>query len=319
MEFKDYYAIMGLTPEATPKDIKHAYHKLARKYHPDVSQEANAEEKFKGLGEAYEVLKDKEKRDKYDRLRQQGWKGGEQFSPPPHWQQRAQQSYQQRMHPEEESAFSDFFESLFGGIYRSPGSHGRGFDSAVSRRGEDIYYILKIDLQDAYSGATKKIEIPINELIDGRLVQKRRNINVKIPKGVIEGQQIRLKGQGGPGYNEGPSGDLYLEIRFNLIDPYHISGRDITLYLPVSPWEAALGFKVKAPTLGGPIEVKIPTNSQTGTKLRLKGRGLPGKQPGDQYIILQIVTPPANNELAKGLYQEMADKIPFNPREKLGI
>lgn len=311
MEFKDYYKIMGLEPNASAEDIKRTYRKLARKYHPDVSQEADAEEKFKAIGEAYEVLKDPEKRRAYDTLRTQGWQGGERFTPPPNWQQ------EEFVYSDGGGGFSDFFETLFGGRQRA-GQWGRR--SAGPMRGEDIYYRLEIDLHDAYHGATRTIEIPVTELSQGHLVQRSKTINVKIPKGVTEGQQIRLKGQGSPGFDKGSPGDLYLEIQIKARAPFHLSGNDVTVYLPVSPWEAALGGKVKAPTLGGLIEVKIPENSQTGTKLRLRGKGLPGKQqPGDQFIILQVMTPPADTEIAKDLYKQMAEKISFNPREKLGI
>lgn len=313
MEFKDYYKMMGLTPEATADEIKRAYRKLARKYHPDVSQEKQAEEKFKELGEAYEVLKDPEKKSAYDRLRTQGWRGGETFNAPPNWHQEFHQSSSST---QDASAFSDFFESLFGGQQGGRGWHtNRG-----PAKGEDVRYLLEISLEDSFHGASRVIEIPITTLENNHLVQKMKAIKVKIPKGVIDGQHIRLKGQGSPGIQNGPAGDLYLEIRIRTNEPYHLSGRDITIHLPVSPWEAALGAKVKVPTLGGNIELKIPANSQTGAKLRLKGRGLPGKDhPGDEYVILQVVTPPAESQEAKALYQQMAEKIPFNPRAKLGV
>ncbi len=316
MEFKDYYKIMGLSSEASQDDIKRTYRKLARKYHPDVSKEKDAEAKFKEVGEAYEVLKDAEKRSRYDALRQQGWRGGENFQAPPNWQSNASQG---SIHPEDVGAFSDFFESIFG--YQPRGHQGstRGYRSRPTR-GEDIYYVLEVSPKDSYAGGERTIEIPMTQMTDeGRVVQKNRTIKVKIPKGVVSGQQIRLRGQGGPGFHDGQAGDLYLEIRLHAEEPYQIEGKNITLYLPVSPWEAALGSKVKAPTLGGNIEIKIPPNSQTGTKLRLKGRGLPGKTPGDQYIVLQVVTPPATTPEAKELYEQMAEKIEFNPREKLGI
>ncbi len=311
MEFKDYYSIMGLKPEATADEIKRAYRKLARKYHPDVSQEANAEAKFKELGEAYEVLKDPEKRRAYDSLRTKGWQRGEQFTPPPNWNQ------DEFSFGSSGGDFSDFFETLFGA--RASG-FGGGRRHHAPARGEDIYFIVDIDVRDAFNGAERTLEIPVSEVNEGQIRQRTKTIKVKIPKGVAEGQQIRLKGQGSPGYQHGPAGDLYLEVRIKASDPYHVSGKDITVYLPVSPWEVALGAKVKAPTLGGLIEVKIPPNSQTGTKLRLKGKGLPCKgEAGDEYIILQVMTPPATSEVAKDLYQQMSEKIPFNPREKLGI
>lgn len=314
MEFKDYYTILGLTPEATTDEIKRAYRKLARKYHPDVSKEANAEAKFKEVGEAYEVLKDAEKRKAYDSLRTQGWRSGEQFSAPPNWDQGGF-TYETSG---DAGAFSDFFETLFGGR-----GHATGWGRARQQgpqRGEDISYVLEVGVHDSFQGASRLLEIPITEIHQGRLVQRKKTINVKIPKGVLDGQQIRLKGQGGPSFNQGPPGDLYLEIRLKSTPPYTVSGKDILVNLPVSPWEAALGEKVKAPTLSGPVEVRIPPDSQTGTKLRLKGKGLPvSGAAGDQYIILQVVTPPADTEVAKDLYRQMKEKIPFHPRAKLGI
>jgi curved DNA-binding protein len=308
MEFKDYYTIMGVSPNATQEEIKKAYRKLARKYHPDVSHATDAEAKFKELGEAHEVLKDPEKRAQYDALRQQGWRAGETF--------RASHAHTRRdswQGGEKESVFSDFFESLFG---QQPQRESRYRSYEEKARGEDMYYLLEVSLQDAYFGANRRMEIPITEFTaEGHLAQHRRTIDVKIPRGVTTGQQIRLRGQGAPGINNGPPGDLYLEIQLKLVEPYHVEGKDVSLFLPVTPWEAALGSKVKAPALGGDIEVKIPPNSQAGTKLRLKGKGLPGNPPGDQYIILQIVIPPATTDQAKALYQQMAEKIPFNPRK----
>lgn len=317
MEFKDYYKIMGVSEGATAEEIKRAYRKLARKYHPDVSKEKDAEAKFKELGEAYEVLKDPEKKAKYDALRQQGFRSGEGFNVPPNWQQ--QGAHAEQMGPEDLGGFSDFFSSIFGQQARPSGWRQAGSRHA-SLRGEDVHYILDVTPEDSYQGATRRIEIPIVERTEeGRLLQKTRTIDVKIPKGVINGQQIRLKGQGGPGYRNGPAGDLYLEVRLSDKAPFHIENRDVMVYLPVSPWEAALGAKIKVPTLGGPLEVKIPPDSQTGQKLRLKGRGLPGQPAGDQYIVLQVLTPPVTNETARDLYQQMAEKVSFNPREKWGI
>jgi curved DNA-binding protein len=314
MEFKDYYAVMGLKPEASTVEIKRAYRKLARKYHPDVSSEKDAEERFKELGEAYEVLKDPKKRAAYDNLYQQGWKAGERFSAPPNWE--TVSDFQDTRFAEGGvENFSDFFETLFGrrgfsGWRQQPSSH----------RGQDVHYILEIELEEAYRGSSRRIEIKTPEIDQfGKVTETKRIINVKIPKGVTQGQLIRLRGQGGKGQGKAANGDLYLEIRIRPNPNYYSEGKDITLTLPVSPWEAALGAKIITPTLGGKIEVKIPPNSQTGSRLRLRGRGLPGNPPGDEYIILQVVTPPADSKEAKSLYQEMAAKISFNPRQKLGI
>jgi curved DNA-binding protein len=313
MEFKDYYQTMHLAPDATQAEVKRAYRKLARKYHPDVSQEKNAELKFKELGEAYEVLKDPEKRARYDALRQQGWKSGESFKTSPDWQQDFDRD---KFNQGEESIFSDFFESLFG---RQRGGQRYSSTFYQPSQGEDVYYILEVSLQDAYSGGTRTIQVPITQLTkEGRMIQSQRTINVKIPKGVVSGQQIRLRGQGKPGMGNAPAGDLYLTVQIKPTKPFAVEGRDVSIYLPVSPWEAALGAKVKTPSLGGTVELKIPPNSQTGTKLRLKGKGLPGETPGDQYVILQVVLPPVTSEEVRSIYQQMANKIAFNPRENWG-
>lgn len=311
MEFKDYYKVMNLSSNASQAEIKRAYRKLARKFHPDVSHEKNAEAKFKELGEAYEVLKDPKKRAQYDAVKQQGWQNNKGYQAPPH----SQHGFTSRM--DESAGFSDFFETLFGQGANTRSQ--RGFHQP-SARGEDVYYLLDITLEDSYAGASRKIQIPMNEITSmGEISQKLRTINVKIPKGIISGQQIRLKGQGGASLVKGQPGDLYLEIRIKSNKPYDVDGKNVTLYLPISPWEAALGAKVKTPSLGGLVEIKVPPNSQTGTKLRLKGRGLPGDPPGDQYIILQIVVPPVTSEIAKQLYEQMEKQIIFNPRESLEV
>jgi curved DNA-binding protein len=314
MEFKDYYKILGLDRKASEADIKKAYRKMARKYHPDVSKEANAEERFKEVGEAYEVLKDPQKRTAYDRLGA-NWKMGEEFRPPPDWQQKDTNFYGGGYTNADASQFSDFFESLFGGL----GGGGANFRQGGRRtgfhaRGEDMHSKIEISLKEAYQGSERTLQLQVPEVnASGQMTTKLKTIRVKIPVGVAEGQQIRLKGQGGPGVG-GEAGDLYLEIKIAKHPSYSLVGRDIYFNLPVSPWEAALGSTVVAATLGGKIELKIPSGSQTGKKLRLKGRGLPGKQAGDLYVIIQIFTPPATTEEAKQLYQEMASKLPFNPR-----
>lgn len=319
MEFKDYYKIMGVSPDASPDEIKRAYRVLARKYHPDVSKEPNAEARFKEMGEAYEVLKDPEKRKAYDQLRKGGWKSGQEFTPPPGWE--FQGDFSQGFTQADAAGFSDFFESIFGGRGGFAGGftrqRGRG---AYQMRGEDLHYPLQISLQEAFHGATRSLQLRVPEVnARGQMIEKTRTLNVKIPVGVIEGQKIRLAGQGSPGVGGAPNGDLYLEIQIQPDRIYHLDGRDVTLQLPVAPWEAALGASVNVPTLGGKITLKIPADSQSGNKLRLKGRGLPGQPPGDQYVILQIFTPPATTESQKNLYQEMATQMPFNPRESLGV
>jgi curved DNA-binding protein len=318
MEFKDYYKIMGVSPEASQEEIKRSYRGLARKYHPDVSKEANAETKFKEIGEAYEALKDPEKRKAYDELRQGGWREGQEYTPPPN--QRSYRGFSTGNMDEDTAQFSDFFSSLFGGRAEEGFSGGFRRGRTARRRGEDLQHSLSISLEEAFRGGTRTLQLTVPEMTaHGQVAEKVHTLNVKIPAGVAEGQQIRLAKQGGPGANGGAAGDLYLQLHIEPHQFFHLHKRDVTLHLPITPWEAALGGSVDVPTLGGKISLKIPANSQTGNKLRLKGRGLPGNPAGDQYVIFQIHTPPADNEAIKTLYKQMAETSRFNPRTHLGI
>jgi curved DNA-binding protein len=318
MDYKDYYKIMGVARDASQDEIKRAYRKLARKYHPDVSKEVGAEEKFKELQEAHEVLKDPEKRAAYDQLGAR-WKEGQEFRPPPDWGKGFEHSsgFGGGGRGEE---FSDFFSSLFG--TRSPfgGQHARGGFSAA---GQDHFAKIEISLEDAYRGGAHTIELKSPELqSDGHVVAKPRTLRVTIPAGVIEGQQIRLGGQGSGGVGGGRAGDLYLEVAFRAHPLFTVQGRDLTLTLPVAPWEAALGATIAVPTLGGPVEMRIPPAARAGQKLRLKGRGLPGAgnaAAGDQYIIIKIVTPPATSARARELYEQMQKELAFDPRAELKV
>lgn len=321
MEFKDYYQVLGVARNAAQDEIKRAYRKLARKYHPDVSKEADAEARFKEVQEAYEVLKDPEKRAAYDRVGSQ-WKQGQEFRPPPDWDPGFE------FHGggfTDAASFSEFFESLFGrrhGEDRSgggrPGGFGRGWD--LRTKGEDHHAKVWIGLEEAYQGTVRTITLQAPEMdAEGRVATASRTLNVRIPKGVIEGQRIRLTGQSSPGFGGGPRGDLYLEIAFEPHRLFRVDKRDVYLELPVTPWEAALGATVAVPTLGGEVELKIPPGSQSGRKLRLKGRGLPGDPPGDQYVVLRIVTPAADTPEARRLYEQMAQTLPMNPRAELGV
>jgi curved DNA-binding protein len=318
MEYKDYYKIMGVKKDATQDEIKRAYRKLARKYHPDVSKEPDAETKFKEVGEAYEVLKDPEKRAAYDQLGA-NWKAGEEFRPPPDWDA----GFEFRgggYTPGDASAFSDFFESLFGRGVGGGFTGTRAGGAQFRAQGEDHHAKVLIDLEDAFHGATRTITLHAPELdAQGHVVTHERTLNVHIPKGVKQGQQIRLAGQGSPGFGGGSAGDLYLEVEFKPHPFYRVEGRDLYLDLPVAPWEAALGGQVKAPTPGGIIDLKIPPGSSSGRKLRLKGRGIPGKSPGDLYAVLRIALPPGNSERAKVLYRKMEQELAFNPRAGLGV
>ncbi|HEC18706.1 MAG TPA: J domain-containing protein [Gammaproteobacteria bacterium] len=315
MEFKDYYEIMGVARDATQDEIKRAYRKLARKYHPDVSKEADAEAKFKAVGEAYEVLKDPEKRAAYDQLGSQ-WQAGQDFRPPPDWDAGFEFSGGGFTGADAEN-FSDFFESLFGG---AQGGHYRSRRRHTQMRGEDKHAKILIDLEDAIEGSTRQVTLRIPEVTaDGHVTTRERTLNVRIPKGIRPGQHIRLAGQGGQGMGGGPAGDLFLEVEFRPHRWYRVEGADLYLDLPVTPWEAALGATVKVPTPKGPVDLKIPAGSSSGKKLRLKGRGLPGKSPGDLYVVLEVALPPADTEDAKRLYKEMQEKMSFNPRAHLGV
>ena len=317
MEFKDYYKIMGLGRDATQDDIKRTYRKLARKFHPDVSKEPEAEARFKEVGEAYEVLKDPEKRAAYDQLGE-NWKAGQDFRPPPNWDQ-GFEFHGGGFTDADASQFSDFFESLFGHGFTRGARAGRG-ETEFHMRGEDTFAKVIIDLDDAYKGAARTVSLRHTELgPDGRPQIKERTLNVRIPKGVRQGQHIRLAGQGGAGIGKGEAGDLYLQVEFRSHPFYRVEDKDVYLDLPVTPWEAALGATIKAPTPGGNVDLKIPAGSTSGKKLRLRGRGIPAAAPGDLYAVLQVVLPPADSKQAEDLYREMEQKLKFNPRAGLGV
>jgi curved DNA-binding protein len=316
MKYKDYYEIMGVARDATQDEIKRAYRKFARKYHPDVSKESDAEDRFKELGEAYEVLKDTEKRAAYDQLGAD-WKAGQEFRQPPDWDA----GFEFRgggYTAGGAGAHSDFFEDLFGRGYAPAG--GAGGQRTFHMRGEDHHARVLIDLEDSFSGATRSITLHVPELTgDGHVTTREHTLNVRIPKGIRPGQQIRLAGQGNTGFGGAESGDLYLQVEFRNHPLYRVDGANIYLDLPVAPWEAALGASIKSPTPTGVVDLKIPANSSQGRKLRLKGRGLPGKEPGDLYVVLQVALPPADSEDAKRLYKQMQDQLGFNPRATMGV
>lgn len=297
MEFKDYYEILGVKPEATEADIKAAYRKLARKYHPDKNKDAGAEEKFKAVNEANDVLRDKDKRRAYDELRAGGYRGGEQFRPPPGWGQ--SQGYD---FGEGGGDFGDFFESFFG---RAQGG-ARG--APRSHRGGDIQAQVQIDLQTAFDGGKTRLALHDNS-------GNERVLEVKIPAGIQPGQVIRLAGQGHPGRNGGPNGDLLLEVGIRDDARFRLEGRNVVHVLALSPWEAALGATVPVPTLAGAVDLRIPAGSQSGRKLRLKGRGMPGAHPGDQLVELSIRAPVAESDAQRGAYEALQKAFEgFNPR-----
>jgi len=317
MEFRDYYKILGVERTATPDQIKTAYRRLARKYHPDVSKEPNAEAHFKEMQEAYEVLRDPEKRAAYDQLGSE-WKSGQQFRPPPDWGSgfefsgrpagaRARRGRADHDGGFEQGDFSDFFSSLFGS--------GTAFAEAGGRAVRDHHARIDIELEEAYRGATRTLQLQRPQIKqDGTVELRTHTVRVSIPAGVTEGQLVRLAGQGGAGA-DGSAGDLYLEVHIEPHRQFALDNRDVTLTFPVAPWEAALGATVTVPTLGGPVEMHIPPGAQSGQKLRLRGRGLPGQPPGDQYVQLKVVLPRADTPQAKSLYEEMRAKLNFDPRK----
>jgi curved DNA-binding protein len=321
MEYKDYYKILGVARDAGQDDIKRAYRKLARKYHPDVSKETDAEARFKEINEANEVLKDPTKRAEYDALGT-GWHAGDEFRPPPG---AGTHRREHEFSPEEAAHFSDFFSSIFGGGGGMGGFGGaRGARDDFRRRGTDQTARIRISLEDAYHGASRQLRLDVPEFDKNGQVQTRsRTLNVRIPAGITEGQQIRLAGQGSPGLG-GEPGDLFLEVEFEPHPVYRCEGRDIDVRLPISPWEAALGATVPVPTLGGTVSLKIPAGSQSNQRLRLKGRGLPGggssKTAGDAFVQLEIVNPPTLDDAARTAYEELSKRFgAFNPRAKLGV
>lgn len=315
MEYKDYYKIMGVDRTATQDDIKRAYRKLARKYHPDVSKETDAQGKFQEMQEAYEVLKDPEKRAAYDQLGA-NWKSGQDFRPPPDWD--AGFEFSGDFGGADDSVFSDFFESLFGRQGRSV--HGSRRGGGFQGRGQDHHAKVLVDLEDAFHGATRSVTLQAPAVDEsGRLRTRQRTLSVRIPKGIKQGQHIRLSGQGSPGMGGGQAGDLYLEVEFKSHGVYRVEGADLYMDLPVAPWEAALGAKVKVPTPGGVVDLSIAPGSKAGTRLRLRGRGIPAKNPGDLYVTLQIALPPAGDDRSRELYEQMRNQMNFNPRAALGV
>ncbi|WP_020407033.1 DnaJ C-terminal domain-containing protein [Hahella ganghwensis] len=322
MEYKDYYKILGVKESASAEEIKKSYRKLARKYHPDVSKEADAEASFKELGEAYEVLKDPEKRAEYDQLRKMGaFSGDGHFQPPPGWESASHFSGGGFTDADPQH-FSDFFEAIFGRSGTAHRQYGRGGRQyGFQMRGDDIHHKLPLFLEEVYSGVSKQITVNIPEVDErGMLAHKRKTLNVKIPAGMAPGQHIRLRGQGAPGVGGADSGDLFLEIELAPHPVFSVQGNDILINLPITPWEAALGTQVVVPTLSGKVNVKIPKGATQGQKLRLKGRGLKGGKQGDQIVILQISVPSQHSKEAEELYAKLAEQEKsYNPRNKMGV
>ncbi|UZE95315.1 DnaJ C-terminal domain-containing protein [Alkalimarinus alittae] len=307
MEFKDYYKILGVKPDAEAKDIKTAYRKLARKYHPDMNPDEGAEDKFKEVAEAYEVLKDTARRAEFDELRKYGGQSRGGFQPPPGWQQSGGRGHESHHF---EGDFSDFFNAAFGGGRQS------GFrDAGQHTRGQDVEIEMPVFLEETLADNVKTVEYQL-PVFDGRQVENiKKRLKVTIPKGVSDGERIRVKGQGKPGTGNGAAGDLYLHIRLVPHPLFDVQGHDLVITLPVTPWEAALGVKVTVPTLEGSINVTITPNSPSGKKLRIKGKGLKGKRvTGDLYAILKVVMPTTSNEKSNELWRQLSEVASFDPR-----
>jgi curved DNA-binding protein len=300
MEYIDYYKILGVSRDASQPEIKKSYRRLAHKFHPDISKESNAEQRFKEIGEAYEVLKDPEKRVSYDQLGED-WKNGQKFHAPPGWN--SQSGFGQQSAAG--SGFSDFFESIFSGGGFGPGPGGRpGPHPNMRGKGADQNTSVHISLSQAYRGD----EITVR-------LSNKKTLKVRIPKGVGDGQKIRLSGQGSDGL--GAPGDLYIEVNIKPHPLYRLDGKDIELRLPITPWEAALGAKVTAPLLSGKIQLTVPEGSTSGKRMRLKGKGMPGKPDGDFYVVLEVAVPPAKGDVQREMYEQMEKLFEFNPRESL--
>lgn len=305
MDFKDYYKVLDVAQDADAATIKKAFRKAARKYHPDINSGPQSEAKFKEVNEAYEVLKDPERREAYDRLGREPPKESGAYQPPPGWDEGYTFS---SGGPQSDEAFSDFFETLF----RRGHSPGMG-----SGRGEDSHGRIEITIEDAFEGARRELRMRTPVLgANGQVTLQDRTIAVRVPKGIVAGQHIRLAGQG----NQGPegAGDLFLEVNFAAHPVYRPEGKDLHLDLPVTPWEAALGRQVIMPTPGGKVDLRIPKNARTGQKMRLKGKGLPGTPAGDIYATLKIINPKVETEEARALFEKMAAEMSFDPRASMG-
>ena len=311
MKYKDYYETLGLERSAEPSDIKTAYRKLARKFHPDVNKQAGTEERFKEVGEAYQVLKDPEKRAAYDRMGS-NWQNGQDFQPPPDWNEGFEFHGRGReSHSHSNADLGDLFAEMFG----QAAAHGHARQREIHVPGEDHHAKVVIALEDAYRGAQRTISLKMPVVDEtGHVSLQARTLNVSIPKGVAAGQRLRLTGQGGAGIGQAPAGDLYLEIAFQEHARFRVDGRDVSIDLPVAPWEMALGAQVTVPTPDSSADMKIPAGSTNGRRFRLKGKGIPGNPAGDLYVILTIVLPPADSESAKAAYETMRQAFDFDPR-----
>lgn len=323
VKFRDYYEILGVPRTATQEEIQRAYRKLARKLHPDVNKAADAEDKFKELGEAYEVLKDPEKRQKYDQLGAH-WKDGQDFRPPPGWEThfdfgRDAGAGQAGFEWSGAGGFSDFFETLFGGAggFQQARRGGSRQGPVWRQDGVDQEATVRISLEDAFHGSTKPITLQMQSLTpDGRVSVQEKSYEVKIPAGILSGQKIRLGGQGGEGSGGGRRGDLYLRVEIEPHPTYRLEGKDIYMDLPITPWEAVLGTEVQLSTLSGPLTLKVPPSTQNGKKLRFRGKGMPSSKgnAGNLYAVVTIVVPTKPSQREQELFEELSKTSEFNPR-----
>lgn len=321
VRYQDYYEILGLSRSAGQDEIRKAYRKLARRYHPDVNKGRDSEEKFKQIAEAYEVLSDPEKRRKYDSLGS-NWRMGQEFSPPP-------RGGRGGIHYEfsesdagpfaDAGGFSDFFEALFSGLGRQPPSGRGGAAGRRPGRGADHEAEITISLEEAYNGTKKAVSLQTTEVDErGRTRRSFKEYNISIPKGVTEGSRIRLAGQGGEGAGAGQAGDLYLRVHIAPHPAFKLQDRNIEISLSVTPWEAALGARVTLPTLEGRATLSIPAGTQSGQRIRLRGKGMPARgssEPGDLIATAQICVPTNLSARERELFERLAANSRFNPRQ----
>lgn len=318
--FQDYYKTLGVARDATTEQIQSAYRKLARKHHPDVNKAPDSEEKFKQINEAYEVLKDPEKRRKYDALGT-NWRAGQDFTPPPGWGDNVHVDYR-AVNPEEfgfggfgNNGFSDFFDSLFGGM----GGATRAQRGSGRLRGQDVEAEITVPLEDVYRGATRTISLRQQERgADGQVREVVRNYDVRIPPGTPDGALLRLAGQGETGAGGGEAGDLYIRVHIAPHPIFRVEGRNLVVEVPVTPWEAALGAEIPVPTLDGTVQAKLPAGTSSGKRLRLRGQGLPDRsgRRGDLFAAIRIEVPSPLSDQERKLFEELRRVSKFNPRKR---